>query len=63
MQESLGLEMAEGLTIDEISVFLSKVAFDFLVCSLGKKNKFELTGRERLRLALAMRFRKSNWLW
>lgn len=40
MQESLELETAEGLKTDEMSLFLSKVAFDFLVCSLKKtKNK------------------------
>lgn len=43
MQKSLGLETAEGLKTDETSMFLSKVAFDFLVCSLKKKqNKLSL---------------------
>lgn len=50
MQESLELETAEGLKTDEMSLFLSKVAFDFLVCSLKKsknkkqKTKFGFTG-------------------
>lgn len=37
MQESLGIEMAKGLKTDERPMFLLKVAFDFLVCSLKKK--------------------------
>lgn len=44
MQESLGLETAEGLKTDERPMLLLKVAFDFLVCSLKKKIKCGFTG-------------------
>lgn len=65
LQKSLGLETAEGLKTDVTSMFLSKVAFDFLVCSLEKtkQNKLSLGswGWEcGVRLALAFRLRKSS---
>jgi hypothetical protein len=46
LQESLGLETAEGLKTDERPMLLLKVAFDFLVCSLKKKLSVDSQGWE-----------------